>query len=361
MLEGHRVQHNDSRGPNKGGIRYHADVSLDDVRGLAAWMTWKCALLDLPFGGAKGGISCDPHGMSAAELERVTRKYTQGISYAIGPDKDIPAPDVNTDENVMAWIMDEYSKLKGYTTAVVTGKPVGLGGTPGRKEATGRGVYYVIRQWAADRDISVSDTTAAIQGFGNVGYHAALFLSQGGCRVTGISDSQAGVMNEEGLDIEKLYAYKKKTGSVSGFPGAETVDAKKIITMDCDMLIPSALQNAIHGGNHSAVRATVIFEAANGPTCPLIEPELTRRGVEVIPDILVNSGGVTVSYLEWVQNLQQITWTEEKVNSELEKRITAAYRLVMKLAREHSVPYRTAAYMIAIEKVAQAALKRGTY
>jgi glutamate dehydrogenase (NAD(P)+) len=361
MLEGYRVQHNDARGPNKGGIRYHTEVSVEDVRGLAAWMTWKCALLNLPFGGAKGGIACDPKGMSKAELERVTRKYTQGISSSIGPNKDIPAPDVNTDENVMAWIMDEYSKLKGYTTAVVTGKPVDLGGTPGRKEATGRGVFFIIRQWAADQGLKLQETTATVQGFGNVGYHVALFLSAAGCRVIGVSDSRAGIIDEDGLDVKELFAHKQKNGSVADFPGAKTVKAEQILTLDCNFLIPSALQNTIHGGNYKDIRADVIFEAANGPTCPLIEPELAERGVVIFPDILVNSGGVTVSYLEWAQNLQQVTWTEDAVNYELEKRMLDAYDRVKKQAENQDVSLRTASYMLAIDKVAHAAIKRGTY
>jgi glutamate dehydrogenase (NAD(P)+) len=361
ILEGYRVQHNNARGPHKGGTRYHPDVSMDDMRGMAAWMTWKSALLNLPFGGAKGGINCDAKNMSKAELERVTRKYTQAIVLDIGPYQDIPAPDVNTDENVMAWMMDEYSKLRGYSPAVVTGKPVDLGGSPGRKGATGRGVALIVEQWVEDRGLKMEETTAAIQGFGNVGYHAALNLSRMGCRVVAVSDTGAGVLNRHGLDIEAVMKHKKESGSVSGCPGTETVERREIFSQECDFLIPAALENAIHGDNYSDIKAKVIFEGANGPTCPNIDQDLAAMGVTILPDILVNSGGVVVSYIEWVQNLQQFSWDEEKIDQELKKKMKNAYRRVIDTAEEKNVSLRTAAYMLAIQKVASAAQTRGVH
>lgn len=361
IFEGYRVQHNNARGPHKGGTRYHPEVSLDDVRGLASWMTWKTALLNLPLGGAKGGINCDAKKMSAAELERLTRKYTQAISVDIGPYQDVPAPDVNTDEKVMAWMMDEYSKLRGYSPAVVTGKPVDLGGSPGRKNATGRGVAYIVKQWAADQGVEINNARAVIQGFGNVGYSTAFNLYNMGCIVIAVSDTSGCIFNPEGLDVKAAYEHKKSTGSVSEFPGAETIKKGKIFSLECDFLIPSALENAINKDNVDDIKAKVIFEAANGPTCPLVEPLLADKGIAIVPDILVNSGGVVVSYFEWVQNLQQFSWTEEVVDTELQKKMNAAYHRVVDKAREAEVSLRIAAYMLAIEKVASAAQTRGVY
>ncbi|MGM0689342.1 MAG: Glu/Leu/Phe/Val family dehydrogenase [Bacillota bacterium] len=361
IFEGFRVQHNNARGPHKGGTRFHPRVTLGDVRGLASWMTWKTALLNLPLGGAKGGVACDAKKMSEAELERLTRKYTQAISVDIGPYQDIPAPDVNTDEKVMAWIMDEYSKLRGYSPAVVTGKPVDLGGSPGRKSATGLGVAYIVEQWAAENGYKMEESTAVVQGFGNVGYHSAYHLSKMGCKIVAISDSGAGIVNKEGLDVEKVLKHKEETGSVSGFPGAETVKKEKIFAQKCDFLIPAALENAIKGDNFADIQARVIFEAANGPTCPLCEPDLEAKGITIMPDILVNSGGVVVSYFEWVQNLQQFSWSEEQVDMELQKKMKNAYNRVTEKAAEEKVTMRIAAYMLAIEKVAAAAQTRGAY
>ena len=361
IFEGYRVQHNNARGPHKGGIRYHPDVSMDDVRGLAAWMTWKTALLNLPLGGAKGGVSCDAKKMSAAELERLTRKYTQAISLDIGPYQDIPAPDVNTDERVMAWMMDEYSKLRGYSPAVVTGKPVDLGGSQGRKAATGRGVAYIVGLWAADNGLEMGETTAVIQGFGNVGYYAALNLSRVGCRIVAVSDTGAGIVSREGLDVEAVYRHKRESGSVSGFPGADTVGKEEIFAQECDFLVPSALQNAIKGDNVPLIRARAIVEAANGPTCPLVEPALAERGITILPDILINSGGVVVSYFEWVQNLQQYSWSEKQVDYELRKKMRDAYRRVIEKAEAENFSLRIAAYMLAIDKVAGAIQTRGVY
>ncbi len=361
IFEGFRIQHNNARGPHKGGLRYHPEVTMDDVRGLASWMTWKTALLNLPLGGAKGGVVCDAKKMSGGELERLTRKYTQAISVDIGPNQDIPAPDVNTDANVMAWMMDEYSKIRGYEPAVVTGKPVDLGGSPGRKEATGRGVAYIVEQWAVDNGLKIPETTAVIQGFGNVGYYTAYHLSKMGCRVVAVSDTRAGVVNEKGLDIEALFKYKQETGSVSGFHDAKIIDSSDIFAQQCDFLIPAALENAIKKDSIANIKARAIFEAANGPTCPLIEPELAESGVTIIPDILVNSGGVVVSYFEWVQNLQQFSWSEEQVDSELQKKMRKAYYNVIDKAKAENVSLRIAAYMLAIEKVAYAAQTRGAY
>lgn len=361
IFVGFRVQHNNARGPYKGGTRYHPDVSLGDVRGLASWMTWKTALLGLPLGGAKGGVTCDAKNMSPAELERLTRKYTQAISADIGPYQDIPAPDVNTNDKVMAWIMDEYSKLRGYSPAVVTGKPLDLGGSPGRKDATGRGAAYIVQQWAQDNDIEMKSASAVVQGFGNVGYYTAYHLDSFGCKVTAVSDTGGCVFNSKGLDLEAVFEHKEKSGSVKGFQGAETMDSDKIFSLECDFLIPAALENAITKDNLDQIKARAIFEAANGPTCPLVEPELDTRGITVVPDILVNSGGVVVSYFEWVQNLQQFTWSEDQVDTELQNKMKDAYRKVIEKAEEESVSLRIAAYMLAIEKVASAAKTRGAY
>lgn len=361
LFRGYRVQHNNTRGPYKGGLRYHPDVSLDDVRGLASWMTWKTALLGLPLGGAKGGITCNPKNMSEAEIERLTRKYTRAISLDIGPSQDIPAPDVNTNEKVMAWIMDEYSKLRGYAPAVVTGKPVDLGGSPGRLDATGKGVSIIIEQWAKDNDISLDSASAAIQGFGNVGYYTAYHLSQAGCRVVGVSDTGASVYNSKGLAIEKLLDHKRKNGTVGSFPEADTMPPEEIFALDCDFLVPAALENAIKGDNYEKIRARAVFEAANGPICPLVEPGMAEMGITIVPDILVNSGGVVVSYFEWVQNLQQFSWNVKTIDSELQNKMVTAYRRVVEKAKEENVSLRLAAYMLAIDTVARASLVRGAY
>jgi glutamate dehydrogenase (NAD(P)+) len=361
LVEGYRVQHNNTRGPYKGGLRYHPTVSLNDVRGLASWMTWKTALLELPLGGAKGGVTCDPKKMSEAELERLTRKYTRAISLDIGPSQDIPAPDVNTNEKVMAWIMDEYSKLRGYAPAVVTGKPLDLGGSPGRLDATGKGVSIIIRQWAADNNIAIESGSAVIQGFGNVGYYTAFHLQQAGCRVVGISDSVACVYNSKGLAIEELMNHKRENGSVGSFPGADTMAPEEVFTLDCDFLIPAALENAITKSNASKIRARAVFEAANGPICPLIEPSIAEKGITIVPDILANSGGVVVSYFEWVQNLQQFSWNTKKIEGELRNKMITAYRRVVEKSTTEKVSLRLAAYMLAIEKVARASITRGIY
>lgn len=361
LFMGYRVQHNNTRGPYKGGLRYHPTVSLEDVRGLASWMTWKTALLGLPLGGAKGGINCDPKKMSEAELERLTRKYTQAISMDIGPNQDIPAPDVNTNDKVMAWIMDEYSKLRGYAPAVVTGKPVDLGGSPGRLDATGRGVSIIIEQWAADNNVALKSGRAVIQGFGNVGYYTAYHLQQAGCLVVAVSDTGACVYNDKGLAVEELIKHKQETGSVGSFPGADTMSPDEVFGLECDFLVPAALENAIKGDNFEKIKAKAVFEAANGPVCPLVESGLAEMGIAIIPDILVNSGGVVVSYFEWVQNLQQFSWNAKTIESELKNKMINAYHQVIEKAAGENVSLRLAAYMLAIDKVARASLVRGAY
>ncbi len=361
IFEGYRVQHNNARGPHKGGIRYHPEVSIDHVRGLASWMTWKTALLNLPLGGAKGGVKCDAKNMSEGELERLTRKYTQAISVDIGPYQDVPAPDVNTDGKVMAWMMDEYSKLRGYNPAVVTGKPVDLGGSPGRKDATGRGVAIIVEQWANSNNYKLAESTAAIQGFGNVGYYTAHHLNEMGCKIVAVSDTGAAVFNEDGFDVEQLFRHKQENDSVAGCPDSKTLESSDIFSVSCDFLIPAALENAITKDNLADIKAAAIFEAANGPTCPLVEPELAEKGITIVPDILTNSGGVVVSYFEWVQNLQQFSWTAEQVDLELQRKMKNAYQRVVDKANEKKVSLRIAAYMLAIEKVLSAARTRGAY
>jgi len=361
VFSGYRVQHNNVRGPHKGGLRYHPDVSLGDIRGLAAWMTWKCALLELPLGGAKGGITCNPKEMSFGELERLTREYVHGIGDLIGPYKDIPAPDVNTNARIMGWIMDEYSKRQGYSPGVVTGKPMELGGSPGRENATGKGVSMVVSRWAEKENKRLDQTSAAVQGFGNVGYHAALHLSRLGCKIVAVSDSTGGIINEDGLDIEAAGRHKKIKGSLSGFAGGDAVHQDEVLIFKCDYLIPSALQNVIHGGNFEKLQTRIIFEAANGPICPYTEPKLPGAGITVLPDILVNGGGVTVSYFEWVQNIQHFKWKDEAIQLELQTIMHRAFDRVIVLAEERNVSYRIAAYILAIDKVVRAGHLRGTY
>lgn len=361
VFSGYRVQHNNVCGPHKGGLRYHPGVSLEDIRGLAAWMTWKCALLDLPLGGAKGGITCNPKEMSPGELERLTREYVHGTGDLIGPSKDIPAPDVNTNARIMGWIMDEYSKRQGYSPGVVTGKPMELGGSPGREDATGKGVSLIVCKWAEKEKRPLDQTSAAVQGFGNVGYHAALHLSRLGCKIVAVSDSSSGIINEHGLDIQAAGQHKKAKGSLSGFAGGESVDPSEVLTVACDYLIPAALQNVIHGGNFEKIRARTIFEAANGPICPYTEPKLPEKGITVLPDILANGGGVTVSYFEWVQNLQNFRWKEEIIQSELQAIMYQAFDKVVALADQRKVSHRTAAYILAIDKVIRAGRLRGIY
>jgi glutamate dehydrogenase (NAD(P)+) len=367
VFVGYRVQHNQARGPMKGGIRYHPQVDLNEVRGLAALMTWKTALVDLPFGGAKGGVTCEPKALSAPELERLTRGLAVMIDPVIGPFEDIPAPDMNTTPQVMAWLMDEYSRRHGYTPAVVTGKPVELEGLPGRDAATGRGCVDIIRAAAKDLAIPWPDglntagpnATAVIQGFGNVGSWAARLLSAEGVKVIAVSDSRSGYVDRNGLDIERLIQHRKRVGSFEGLTGAERITNEALLALPCDLLIPAAIEGVIHAGNADRVRARVIVEAANGPVTAEADELLAQRGVPVLPDILVNAGGVTASYFEWVQNLQHLSWEEERVNRELERILTRSYRKVWTAAQARRVTLRTAAYCVAIDKVVTAVRLRG--
>lgn len=357
---GHRVQHNGARGPTKGGVRYHPTVDLDEVRGLATLMTWKTALLDLPFGGAKGGVSVDPSDLSRTELERLTRKFTERIAIALGPYRDIPAPDMGTDGQVMAWMLDEYSAKRGYTPAIVTGKPITLGGSYGREAATGRGVMIVMREAAREYGIPWKGGTAALQGFGNVGSHLASFLYEEGVRIVAVTDATGGVFNDSGLDIPALTKHVHSTHGVTGFGGGDPLTNEKLWSVPCDYMIPAALGGVItKEDNANELACRVLVEAANGPTTPIADKILAERGILVLPDFLANAGGVVVSYFEWTQNLQQFRWDEEQVNSALEKKMVAAYREVAGVAREHDVTLRTAAYAIALRRVAEAEEMRG--
>ena len=356
---GYRVQHNGSRGPYKGGIRYHPEVDLYEVRALAALMTWKTALLDIPFGGAKGGVSCIPWEMSQGELERMTRKFISRISIILGANRDIPAPDMYTNAQTTAWIMDEYGRKNGYTPAVVTGKPIELGGSKGREAATGRGTIVVLCKVAESLGMDVASSTAVIQGFGQVGSHAARIFSERGGKVIGVSDIDGGLYDPAGLDIDALLEHRKNNGgALTGFEAQKLTNAE-LLEQECDFLIPAALGGAIHLNNADGIKAKVIVEAANSPTTPAAESRLADRGVIVVPDILTNAGGVTVSYFEWVQNLQQFYWDEEQVNRELDKKLSAAWEMVSATQREQNIDLRSAAYVIAIDRVARAERLRG--
>ncbi|MGM0558720.1 MAG: Glu/Leu/Phe/Val family dehydrogenase [Myxococcota bacterium] len=356
---GYRVQHNNVRGPHKGGLRYHPSVDMDHSRTLASLMTWKTAVADVPYGGGKGGINCDPSNLTEGELERLTRKFIQKIHEVIGPHADIPAPDVNTNGQVMAWIMDEYSKFEGFSPAVVTGKPVNLYGSLGREAATGRGVYFATREYLATRDETVEDKRIAIQGFGNVGSYAATFFDEAGARVVAVSDVSGGIYNPEGLDLAAVAEYIDGNRVVNGYPGAESISNEDLLTMECDILIPAALGDVITGANADEVSAPVIIEAANAPINYEAHQILVDRGIDVIPDILANAGGVTVSYFEWVQNIQQFSWDEEKVNFELEKVMKRACQKIFQIAQKRDVDFRTAAFIVGLGRVAKAMVTRG--
>ena len=357
---GHRVQHNGARGPTKGGVRYHPSVDLHEVRGLATLMTWKTALLDLPFGGAKGGVNVDSHRLSIRELERLTRKFTERIALALGPYRDIPAPDMGTNAQTMAWMLDEYSQKKGYSPAVVTGKPVSLGGSYGREEATGRGVMIAMREAARDYGLPWVGATAAIQGFGNVGSHLAKCLAAEGVKVVAVTDQDGGVYAATGLDIDALLAYVRDKRSVAGFAGADALTNDQLWTVPCDFMVPAALGGVITKEHNAAkLQCRMLVEAANAPTTPIADKILDERGITVLPDFLANAGGVVVSYFEWTQNLQQLRWDLEQVNAALEKKMVAAYRDVLAFARERSVSLRTAAYAISLRRVADAEELRG--
>jgi glutamate dehydrogenase/leucine dehydrogenase len=362
VFEGFRVQHNTARGPCKGGIRYHPNVSFDEVQALASWMTWKCATVNIPFGGAKGGIVCDPKKLSRDELERLTRRYAYEISPIIGPDRDIPAPDVYTDAQTMAWIMDTYSMTQGHSApGVVTGKPTYLGGSFGRHEATARGCFFVIRAACEVQNIDLQGARVAIQGFGNAGSIAAELLDQNGAQIIAVSDSKGGILNKKGLDISAVVAHKRKSGSVQGLSGSTPVSSDEVLELECDILIPAALENQITAANAGQVKARIVAEAANGPTTPTADGVLHNNGVMVLPDILANAGGVTVSYFEWVQDLQELFWDEDDVNRRLEKVMTRSFNDVHSTAQKYKVDMRTGAYILAIDRVATAMKARGIW
>lgn len=362
VFRGFRVQHNLSRGPAKGGIRYHPDVDMEEVTALAMLMTWKCAVVDIPYGGAKGGVVCNPKELSYNELERLTRRFTSEISIIIGPEKDIPAPDVYTNPQVMAWIMDTYSMHQGFSVpAVVTGKPIEIGGSQGRNEATGRGVVFTIEEAAPLLGIDLSQATAVIQGYGNVGSVAAADLAALGCRILAVSDSKGGIYSENGLNLNEVDAHKAHTGSVAGLPGAQPVTNQELITLQCDILVPSALENQITGENAPHIKARLVAEGANGPTTYEADNILFERGITVIPDILANAGGVVVSYFEWVQGLQNFYWTKEEVNSQLRRRMAVSFREVYGIKESRKVSMRTAAYILALDRVSRAMKLRGLY
>jgi glutamate dehydrogenase (NAD(P)+) len=362
VFTGYRVQYNITLGPAKGGIRYHPDVSLDEVTALAAWMTWKCAVAHIPFGGGKGGVICDPTRMSRRELEALTRRYVAEIIDAIGPERDVPAPDVNTNEQVMAWFMDTYSMHVGHTaTAVVTGKPVELGGSLGRREATGRGVMIVTREAAKHLGFKLEGATVAVQGFGNVGSVSADLLAQQGAKIVAVTDWKGGAYNKAGLDIPKLMEHVKLHKTVDGFPGAEPLSSDDLFSLDVDILIPAALENQITMENAPKIKAKIVTEGANGPTTPDAHRHLHERGIFVIPDILANSGGVTVSYFEWVQDRYGYFWSEVDVNSRLEAKMVEAFEDVLENSLRYKVDMRTAAYIVAIARVATVTRLRGMY
>ena len=362
VFTGYRVQYNITLGPAKGGIRYHPNVTLDEVTALAAWMTWKCAVAHIPFGGGKGGIIVDPNRLSRRELEALTRRYVAEIVDAIGPEKDVPAPDVNTNDQTMAWIMDTYSMHVGHTsTAVVTGKPIEMGGSMGRREATGRGVMIVTREAAKHLGLDIAKATVAVQGFGNVGSVSADLIAKLGAKIVAVTDWKGGVYNAGGLDIAKMLAYAQQHRTIDGFPGGEKLDGGKIFGLDVDVLVPAALENQITMENAPSIKAKIVAEGANGPTTPEAHKHLYERGVFVIPDILANSGGVTTSYFEWVQDRHGYFWTEEEVNQRLEHKMMEAFGDVLAMALRYKTDLRTAAYIVAINRVATVTKLRGMY
>ena len=357
---GFRVQHADARGPFKGGLRYHPSMDEDHASALASLMTWKTAIVDVPFGGAKGGINCDPQNMSRSELDAVTRAFVDQIKEIIGPALDIPAPDVNTNADVMAWIMDQYSKHYGFSPGVVTGKPVHLFGSLGRDEATGRGVMYALREALQDQGKKIADVTVALQGFGNVGSHAARLIREQGGTIVAVSDHTGGVSNSAGLDVAALQTWVGEHGGVKDFPGGDAFDGAELVTWEADVLIPAALEEAITAENASEVRASLIIEAANGPVTPAADRILREQGTLIVPDILANAGGVTVSYFEWAQNIQRFSWELDRITAELERTMVRAYASVRDMAKEKRTDLRTAAFALAIRRVGQAAMSRRT-
>ena len=361
VFKGFRVQYNDARGPCKGGIRFHPEETIDTVRALAAWMTWKCAAVDIPLGGGKGGVICNPKEMSEGELERLSRAYIDHLWQMIGPEQDIPAPDVYTNPQIMAWMMDEYSKLRGYySPGVITGKPIPLGGSLGRGDATARVGAYTLREAAKHLKINLNQATVAIQGYGNAGYYAAVLMTEMfGSKVVAVSDSKGGIYQPLGLDANAVLEHKQKTGSVINFPGSEPVSNEDLLELKVDILLPSALENVITGKNAERIKAKIVGELANGPTTPEADEILYKNKVFVIPDFLCNAGGVTVSYFEWVQNLYNYYWEEEEVHQKLDKKMTRAFQEVLAASLKHKIDMRTAAYVVAVSRVAEAMKLRG--
>ena len=362
VFTGFRVQHSIARGPAKGGIRYSPDVTLDEVRALASWMTWKCAVVNIPFGGAKGGVICDPHRMSMGELERMTRRYTAELVEFIGPEKDVPAPDVNTNEQTMAWIMDTYSMhMRQTVTAVVTGKPLNIGGSRGRREATGRGIMVVCEEAIKKLALNRESTRVIVQGFGNVGSNAARLMAEAGYKIIGIAEVEGALYNRNGIDVDALWEFRQREGTIHAFPGAESYDAAELLVTDCEILIPAATENQITSRNADRVKCRILAEGANGPTTATADDILADKRVFVIPDILCNAGGVTTSYFEWVQDRQGYFWKESVVNEQLEHIMKTAFEDVVRYAETHGVNNRIAAYMLAIDRVAYTIRLRGIY
>ncbi|HEY3249053.1 MAG TPA: Glu/Leu/Phe/Val dehydrogenase [bacterium] len=362
IFTGYRIHHSTVLGPTKGGIRYSPQVSLNEVRALAMWMTWKCALMHLPYGGAKGGVTCDPRALSTRELEKLTRRYATEISIIIGPDRDIPAPDVGTNDQIMAWFMDTISMHEGYSVAAaVTGKPISIGGSAGRREATGRGVMIAAREAARVRKTRFAGARVAVQGFGNVGATAAYLMHDQGCRIVAVSDLFGGIYNPNGLDPHAVLRHVKATGGVGGFPGSDQVSNAELLEVACDFLVPAAIEGQITGDNAPRIKAPIIVEGANGPTTPEADEILGQRGVFIVPDILANAGGVIVSYFEWVQDLQSLFWTEDEINQRLERIMVRAFDGVVALAEDRDVDLRTAALIFAVRRVADALMTRGIY
>jgi glutamate dehydrogenase (NAD(P)+) len=362
MFTGYRVQHNINRGPAKGGIRYSPHVSLDEIRALAMWMTWKCAVVGIPFGGAKGGVICDPRRMSRIELERMTRRYATEISILMGPNSDIPAPDMNTNPQVMAWMMDTYSMHQGYSVpAVITGKPLSIGGSEGRLEATARGVQVITREAMRDNGMLFESTSVVIQGFGNVGSITARLMHELGCKVVGLSDINGGIYNPKGINIPRALRYSKEHGTLLDLPETEPVTNEELLELPCDILIPAALENQVTLKNAARIKARMIVEAANGPTTPEAEHILYDKGITIVPDILANAGGVTVSYFEWVQDIQRFFWAEQEINNRLEAIMVRAYQAVQHKSLEQETNLRLGAYLLAVARVAEATELRGVY
>jgi len=362
VFTGFRVQHSIARGPSKGGIRFTPDLTLDEVRALASWMTWKCAVVNIPFGGAKGGVICDPQRLSMGELERITRRYTAELVEFIGPEKDVPAPDTNTNEQIMAWMMDTYSMhMRQTVTSVVTGKPINIGGSRGRREATGRGLMMVCDEALKKLDMTREGTRVIIQGFGNVGSNAARLMYESGYKIVGIAEVDGGLYNQHGIDIEELWEYRQRNNSIHGFKGAEKVNPLELLVTDCEILVPAATENVITSKNAEQVKAKILCEGANGPTTAAADDILMDKKVFVIPDILANAGGVTASYFEWVQDRQGYFWKESVVNEQLEHIMVSSFEDVVRYAETHNVNNRIAAYMLAIDRVAYTIKLRGIY